>query len=70
MLLLWLSLVAMVPFDMSRFDGSGTGEFGQRRAPVVDRILELAKVWLLTHSVIDVLVIWWRVWCLEILASW
>ena len=43
MLLLWLSLVAMVPFDMVRFDGSGTDGRCQR-APVVDRMLELAKV--------------------------
>ena len=44
MLLLWLSLLAMVPFDMARFDGSGTGDVSERRVSVVDRILELAKV--------------------------
>ncbi|XP_062507532.1 tubulin-specific chaperone D-like [Corticium candelabrum] len=45
MLLLWLSLLAMVPFDMVRFDGSGTDGRCQR-APVVDRMLELAKRYL------------------------
>jgi hypothetical protein len=42
-LLLWLSLLAMVPFDMARFDGSSTGNVSERRVSVVDRILELAK---------------------------
>ena len=46
MLLLWLSIVCMIPFDMARFDGlkevtAGTVE---RRRPVVERILETAKV--------------------------
>ena len=46
MLLLWLSIVCMIPFDMARFDGlreEATGTV-ERRRPVVERILETAKV--------------------------
>ena len=45
-LLLWLSIVCMIPFDMARFDGlkdTTDGGLGRRR-PVVERILETAKV--------------------------
>lgn len=44
MLLLWLSIACMIPFDMSRLDGTfGSGK-GERRRPVVDRIIDVAKV--------------------------
>ena len=45
-LLLWLSIVCMIPFDMARFDGLKEAVTGavERRRPVVDRILETAKV--------------------------
>lgn len=47
-LLLWLSIVCMIPFDMARFDGLKEAFTGavERRRPVVDRILETAKVYL------------------------
>ncbi|EDO35005.1 predicted protein, partial [Nematostella vectensis] len=42
-LLLWLSIACMIPFDMSRLDGTfGAGTSEQRR-PVVDRIIDVAK---------------------------
>ena len=44
-LLLWLSIVVMIPFELSRFDGGLPGAGGgapQRR--VADRIMEVAKV--------------------------
>ena len=46
MLLLWLSIVCMIPFDMARFDGLKDVAAGavERRRPVVERILETAKV--------------------------
>ena len=46
MLLLWLSIVCMIPFDMARFDGRRELAIGaeERRKPVVERILETAKV--------------------------
>ncbi|CAH3037220.1 unnamed protein product [Porites lobata] len=47
-LLLWLSIVCMIPFDMVRFDGLKEVTTGivERRRPVVERILETAKVYL------------------------
>ena len=46
MLLLWLSIVCMIPFDMARFDGLNKEVASglERRRPVVERILETAKV--------------------------
>lgn len=45
-LLLWLSIVCMIPFDMVRLDGRGQVATGavQSRRPVVERIMEAAKV--------------------------
>ncbi|XP_067044336.1 tubulin-specific chaperone D-like [Acropora muricata] len=48
-LLLWLSIVCMIPFDMARFDGLHKEEavgVVERRRPVVERILETAKAYL------------------------
>lgn len=47
-LLLWLSIVCMIPFDMARFDGRRDANSGtqERRRPVVERILETAKMYL------------------------
>ena len=39
-LLLWLSIVCMVPFDMSKFDGN----LDRSERPIVERILDAAKV--------------------------
>ena len=47
-LLLWLSIICLVPFDMARFDGVGSSDkdsiTAERQRPVVDRIIETAKV--------------------------
>ncbi|XP_028395379.1 tubulin-specific chaperone D-like [Dendronephthya gigantea] len=43
-LLLWLSIVCMVPFDMSRFDGN-IAETSEQK-PITQRIIDLAKVYL------------------------
>ena len=49
MLLVWLSIVCMIPFELSRLDGQ-TDEHRAlqdaipRRRPVVERILDTAKV--------------------------
>ncbi|PFX29522.1 tubulin-specific chaperone D-like isoform X1 [Stylophora pistillata] len=47
-LLLWLSIVCMIPFDMARFDGlrKASDETQERCKPVVERILETAKMYL------------------------
>uniref|UniRef100_A0A674HG89 Tubulin-specific chaperone D n=1 Tax=Taeniopygia guttata TaxID=59729 RepID=A0A674HG89_TAEGU len=44
MLLLWLSMICLIPFDLARFDGNLTSLEGQARQPTMDRILDLAKV--------------------------
>jgi hypothetical protein len=42
-LLLWLSVVSMIPFDLVRLDNTVT-ETGDGKAPVMDRILHYCKV--------------------------
>lgn len=42
MLLLWLSMVCMIPFEMSRLDGQIDAGSGKR--PIVDRIIDTAQV--------------------------
>ena len=44
-LLLWLSIIVMIPFELSRFDGglSGAG-VAASQGRVADRIMEVAKV--------------------------
>ena len=46
MLLLWLSIVCMIPFDMCRLDSNikGEGDNTSVRKPVMDRIIEAGKV--------------------------
>lgn len=44
MLLLWLSMICLIPFDLARFDGNLVSLEGQARQPTMDRILEIAKV--------------------------
>ena len=39
MLLLWISFIIIIPFDLSRLDGSLQGQ-----PSMVDRILSIAKV--------------------------
>ncbi|XP_072167628.1 tubulin-specific chaperone D-like [Diadema setosum] len=47
MLLLWMSMICMIPFDMSRLDSTGAGS-GDHSAslPTMDRILNVAKTYL------------------------
>ncbi len=44
MLLLWLSIVCMIPFDMSRLDSNLRTETGEAKKPVMDRIIDTGKV--------------------------
>lgn len=49
-LLLWMSMVSMIPFDMVRLDSNVTSEDGKRRKPAMDRILDLAKLYLTVND--------------------
>lgn len=49
MLLLWLSMICLIPFDLARFDGNILSEEGPTRMPTMDRILEIAKVSVVHH---------------------
>jgi len=45
MLLLWLSIIIMIPFDMSRLDGASDGSVtDDRTTPITQRIIEFGKV--------------------------
>uniref|UniRef100_A0A667WIG7 Tubulin-specific chaperone D n=1 Tax=Myripristis murdjan TaxID=586833 RepID=A0A667WIG7_9TELE len=46
MLLLWLSMTCLIPFDLSRLDGHLESDGGQAREPIMDRILSIAKSYL------------------------
>lgn len=39
-----MSIACMIPFDMSRLDGTFGVEKGEKREPIVDRIMDAAKV--------------------------
>ncbi|ELU05840.1 hypothetical protein CAPTEDRAFT_167258 [Capitella teleta] len=43
MLLLWLSMVSMIPFDMNRLDSNLRQNDGQRRLPIMERIIQTAQ---------------------------
>ena len=43
MLLFWLSMTCLIPFDLSRLDGNLESEGGKAREPTMDRILAIAK---------------------------
>lgn len=45
-LLLWLSMTCLIPFDLSRLDGHLSTVPGTNREPTMDRILEVAKSFL------------------------
>uniref|UniRef100_A0A8B9FJX2 Tubulin-specific chaperone D n=1 Tax=Amazona collaria TaxID=241587 RepID=A0A8B9FJX2_9PSIT len=49
MLLLWLSMICLIPFDLARFDGS-ISEEGHTRVPTMDRILTVAKCYLVVSD--------------------
>ncbi|NXA06106.1 TBCD protein, partial [Sapayoa aenigma] len=50
MLLLWLSMICLIPFDLARFDGNLVSEEGEARQPTMDRILEIAKCYLVVSD--------------------
>ena len=43
MLLLWLSIVCMVPFDMVKLDSNARDESGQIRKPIMERIIDAGQ---------------------------
>ncbi|XP_044531122.1 tubulin-specific chaperone D [Gracilinanus agilis] len=49
-LLLWLSVTCLIPFDLSRLDGNLTSECGQARTSVMDRILQIAESYLVVSD--------------------
>uniref|UniRef100_A0A8C0E9T8 Tubulin-specific chaperone D n=1 Tax=Bubo bubo TaxID=30461 RepID=A0A8C0E9T8_BUBBB len=50
MLLLWLSMICLIPFDLARFDGNIISEEGHARMPTMDRILKIAKCYLVVSD--------------------
>uniref|UniRef100_A0A8C8ZV16 Tubulin-specific chaperone D n=1 Tax=Prolemur simus TaxID=1328070 RepID=A0A8C8ZV16_PROSS len=44
MLLLWLSVTCLIPFDLSRLDGNLLTQPGRARMSIMDRILQIAEV--------------------------
>uniref|UniRef100_U3ITR5 Tubulin-specific chaperone D n=1 Tax=Anas platyrhynchos platyrhynchos TaxID=8840 RepID=U3ITR5_ANAPP len=50
MLLLWLSMICLIPFDLARFDGNTVSEEGHARMPTMDRILKVAKCYLVVSD--------------------
>ncbi|GAA6084660.1 tubulin-specific chaperone D, partial [Tachysurus ichikawai] len=46
MLLLWLSMTCLIPFDLSRLDGHLNSDPEQNRETIMDRILSVAKSYL------------------------
>ncbi|XP_006869675.1 PREDICTED: tubulin-specific chaperone D [Chrysochloris asiatica] len=50
MLLLWLSVTCLIPFDLSRLDGNLTAQPGPARMSIMDRILQLAESYLVVSD--------------------
>ncbi|KAB0361116.1 hypothetical protein FD754_005272, partial [Muntiacus muntjak] len=50
MLLLWLSVTCLIPFDFSRLDGNLLSQPGQERASTMDRILQVAESYLVVSD--------------------
>ncbi|XP_026207932.1 tubulin-specific chaperone D [Anabas testudineus] len=50
MLLLWLSMTCLIPFDLSRLDGNLESDGSKPREPIMDRILEIAKSYLVVSD--------------------
>ena len=46
MLLLWLSMVSMIPFDMERLDSNASVDGQPAKLPIMERIINVGKVWL------------------------
>ncbi|XP_078011895.1 tubulin-specific chaperone D isoform X3 [Phascolarctos cinereus] len=49
-LLLWLSVTCLIPFDLSRLDGNLTSEGGEARTSTMDRILQIAESYLVVSD--------------------
>ncbi|XP_023684982.2 tubulin-specific chaperone D [Paramormyrops kingsleyae] len=50
MLLLWLSMTCLIPFDLSRLDGHLASDSAQTREPIMGRILAVAKSYLMVSD--------------------
>ncbi|XP_060109373.1 tubulin-specific chaperone D [Heteronotia binoei] len=50
MLLLWLSVTCLIPFDLARLDGNLASVEGYTRVPIMDRILTVAKSYLVVSD--------------------
>ncbi|XP_076000316.1 tubulin-specific chaperone D [Genypterus blacodes] len=50
MLLLWLSMTCLIPFDLSRLDGHLEADCGHARESTMDRILAVAKSYLMVRD--------------------
>ncbi|XP_036125871.1 tubulin-specific chaperone D isoform X1 [Molossus molossus] len=50
MLLLWLSMTCLIPFDFSRLDGNLLSQPGQMRMSTIDRILQIAQSYLVVSD--------------------
>ncbi|KAH0501774.1 Tubulin-specific chaperone D [Microtus ochrogaster] len=50
MLLLWLSVTCLIPFDFSRLDGNLPSQPGETRTPIMDRILQVAESYLVVSD--------------------
>nr|XP_019591063.1 PREDICTED: tubulin-specific chaperone D [Rhinolophus sinicus] len=50
MLLLWLSVACLIPFDFSRLDGNLVTQPGQTRVSIMDRILQIAESYLVVSD--------------------
>ncbi|KAK7112957.1 hypothetical protein V1264_012329 [Littorina saxatilis] len=50
MLLLWLSMVCMIPFDLHRLDSNQPTGDGLRKRPVMERILSIAQLYLTVND--------------------
>ncbi|TKS92043.1 D Beta-tubulin cofactor [Collichthys lucidus] len=50
MLLLWLSMTCLIPFDLYRLDGHLESEGSKASVPIMDRILAIAKAKLFKHG--------------------
>ncbi|KAF0887111.1 TBCD protein, partial [Crocuta crocuta] len=50
MLLLWLSMTCLIPFDFSRLDGNLLTQPGQMRMSTMDRILQIAETYLVVSD--------------------
>ncbi|XP_022379305.1 tubulin-specific chaperone D isoform X2 [Enhydra lutris kenyoni] len=50
MLLLWLSVTCLIPFDFSRLDGNLLTQPGQMRMSITDRILQITKTYLVVSD--------------------